>query len=103
MKQRKDRKDETTVDDFVNEKLSKQILTQARLRMQDLHRETVGEPIAKKLPKLGDNLDSDEDDDEDDEEVGTDDYEKSNVFVLVILTIWSLRSHLLELTALDQR
>jgi len=77
VKQRKDRKDETTVDDFVNEKLSKQILTQARLQMQDLHRETVGEPSAKKLPKLGDNLDSDEDDDEDDEEVGTDDYEKS--------------------------
>ena len=62
VKQRKDRKDETTVDDFVNEKLSKQILTQARLQMQDLHRETVGEPSAKKLPKLGDNLDSDEDD-----------------------------------------
>ena len=82
MKQRKDRKDETTVDDFVNEKLSKQILTQARLQMQDLHRETVGEPSAKKLPKLGDNLDSDEDDDEDDdEEVGTDDYEKSNVLL----------------------
>ena len=81
VKQRKDRKDETTVDDFVNEKLSKQILTQARLQMQDLHRETVGEPSAKKLPKLGDNLDSDEDDDEEDEEVGTDDYEKSNVLL----------------------
>jgi len=39
VKIRKDRKDEDTTDEFIDEKLSKQILTQARLQMQDLQTE----------------------------------------------------------------
>ena len=66
VKQRNDRKDEATSEEYVNEKLSKQILTQARLQMQDLQRESDGSGnavVSKKLPKLGDNMDSDEEDD----------------------------------------
>lgn len=74
VKQRSDRKDDSTTDEYVDEKLSKQILTQARIQMQDLQKETSGDAVTKKLPKLGDNMDSDEDDD--DEEIVEDDYEK---------------------------
>ena len=66
VKQRNDRNDEATSEEYVNEKLSKQILTQARLQMQDLQRESDGSGnavVSKKLPKLGDNMDSDEEDD----------------------------------------
>ena len=42
VKQRKERKDET--DEFIDDKLSKQILNQARLQMQDLQRETKKRP-----------------------------------------------------------
>ena len=41
-------------------------MTQARLQMQDLQRESDGSGnavVSKKLPKLGDNMDSDEEDD----------------------------------------
>merc|ERR1712141_178782 len=81
VKQRNDRKDEATSEEYVNEKLSKQILTQARLQMQDLQRESDGgsSEVSKKLPKLGDNMDSDEEDDVEDE-IGAseaDDYDKS--------------------------
>ena len=64
MKIRKDRKDEDTTDEFIDEKLSKQILTQARLQMQDLQTEKPqtknAVPAMKKLPKLGENLSGDE-------------------------------------------
>ena len=65
VKQRNDRNDEATSEEYVNERLSKQILTQARLQMQDLQRESDGgnSVVSKKLPKLGDNMDSDEEDD----------------------------------------
>ena len=43
--------------------------------MKDIQRETSGDAVSKKLPKLGDNMDSDEDDD-DGEEEPDDDYEK---------------------------
>lgn len=82
VKQRNDRNDEATSEEYVNEKLSKQILTQARLQMQDLQRESDGSGnavVSKKLPKLGDNMDSDEEDDGEDE-IGAsdaDDYDKS--------------------------
>ena len=41
-------------------------MTQARLQMQDLQRESDGSGnavVSKKLPKLGDNMDSDDEDD----------------------------------------
>jgi len=64
VKIRKDRKDEDTTDEFIDEKLSKQILTQARLQMQDLQTEKPQTknvaPAMKKLPKLGENLSGDE-------------------------------------------
>ena len=45
--------------------------------MKDIQRETSGDAVSKKLPKLGDNMDSDEDDDDDDgEEEPDNDYEK---------------------------
>ena len=77
VKQRKERKDES--DEFIDEKLSKQILNQARLQMQDLQNETKtqGAPAPARLPKLGDNLDSDDEDGEDDLESLVDDDEKS--------------------------
>ena len=78
VKQRKERKDES--DEFIDDKLSKQILNQARLQMQDLQRETSskGQAAPLKLPKLGDNLDSDEDDEEDVESVADDDEKAFN-------------------------
>ena len=76
VKQRKERKDET--DEFIDDKLSKQILNQARLQMQDLQRETKkGQPAPLKLPNLGDNMDSDEEDDGEDVESVVDDDEKA--------------------------
>ena len=76
VKQRKERKDET--DEFIDDKLSKQILNQARLQMQDLQRETKkGQPAPLKLPNLGDNMDSDEEDDGEDAESVVDDDEKA--------------------------
>jgi len=68
VKVRKDRKDEDTTDAFIDGKLSKQIINQARLQMQDLQTES-GEPTEKsekksvKLPKFGENLSGDEEDD----------------------------------------
>merc|ERR1712129_604883 len=60
VKVRKDRKDDDTTDAFIDGKLSKQIINQARLQMQDLQTES-GEPTEKsekksKLPKFGENL-----------------------------------------------
>jgi len=84
VKVRKDRKDENTADEFIDEKLSKQILTQARLQMQDLQTETAPTKAAKsvKLPKLGENLSGDEDDSDiegsDDDDKGFDDEVKRN-------------------------
>jgi len=84
VKVRKERKDETTADEFIDEKLSKQILTQARLQMQDLQTETAPTKAAKsvKLPKLGENLSGDEDDSDiegsDDDDKGFDDEVKRN-------------------------
>ena len=77
VKQRKERKDET--DEFIDDKLSKQILNQARLQMQDLQRETSskGQAAPLKLPNLGDNMDSDEEDDGEDAESVVDDDEKA--------------------------
>jgi len=75
VKVRKERKDETTTDEFIDEKLSKQILTQARLQMQDLQDETAPTKVAKsvKFPKLGENLSGDEDDSDNEEGSETED------------------------------
>jgi len=76
VKVRKERKDETTTDEFIDEKLSKQILTQARLQMQDLQTETGPTKVVKsvKLPKLGENLSGDEGDSDNE---GSDDDDKA--------------------------
>ena len=76
VKVRKERKDETTTDEFIDEKLSKQILTQARLQMQDLQTETGPTKVVKsvKLPKLGENLSGDEGDSDNE---GLDDDDKA--------------------------
>merc|ERR1712083_407316 len=62
VKVRKDRKDEDTTDAFIDGKLSKQIINQARLQMQDLPTEK-SEKKSVKLPKFGENLSGDEEDD----------------------------------------
>ena len=87
VKQRKVRIDEHTTEDFVNEKLSKQILNLSRLQRD----EEIGTPstsglkkgknssseggVKFKLPKLGENL-SDEEDDDDYEDADSDPEEK---------------------------
>ena len=57
-------------------------MTQARNQMKDIQRETSGNVVSKKLPKLGDNMDSDEEDD-DGEEEPDDDYEKGEKKLLL--------------------
>jgi len=74
VKVRKERKDEDTTDEFIDGKLSKNIIDQARLQMQDLQTEasTVKEKSVK-FPKLGENLSGDEDDSDNEGDNDTDD------------------------------
>ena len=91
VKQRNDRIDEADADEYVDQNLSKQILTQARNQMKDIQRETSGNVVSKKLPKLGDNMDSDEDGD-DGEEEPDDDYEKGETILKVVRLLYRICS-----------
>jgi len=85
VKHRRDRKDEGTTDEFIDEKLSKQILQQARLQMQDLQKETSDRSaaITPRLPKLGDDLSEEEEDaasvDDDDEDFNNETKKSYNI------------------------
>lgn len=63
--------------------MSKQILNQARLQVQDLQRESTSgsqkSTPAKKMPTLGDRMDSDDDNDEE-EEVESEDFQDEKTF-----------------------